>query len=433
MPSPPSEMTALEAAGAIRAGQLSSLELVEACLARIAEREDVVGAWQCVDADGAREAAARCDRQAPRGALHGVPVGIKDIIDTETLPTERGSAVFKDRRPSRDATCVDLLRQAGAIVLGKTVTTEVAYFHPGKTVNPHRPAHTPGGSSSGSAAAVADRMVPVALGTQTAGSINRPASYCGVVGYKPTHGDFSLAGVMPFAPSLDTLGTLTRSVADAVLLRSLLLGRPPVPDAVPDPPSPLLPRIALCRTPWWTDLDPAVQEGLYVVAGHLARGGAEVAEIMLPTGFAALVDAQKTVMAHEAAASLGAEVDRHGEAFSAALRRIVAEGRTISRPRYLEALRQAEECRRDLGATFSSHDLLLTPASSGEAPEGLDATGDPLHSRSWTLLGLPTLTLPALRGPTGLPLGVQCVADAGQDERLLGAGAFIERCLAEGT
>ena len=418
------ELTATEAAAAIVAGRLRSADLVAACLARIAEREPQVGAWQCLDAEGARRAAERCDAEAPRGPLHGVPVGIKDIIDTADLPTERGSPIHAGRRPTHDAACVARLREAGAIVIGKTVTTELAYFQPGRTANPHRLAHTPGGSSSGSAAAVADAMVPVALGSQTAGSINRPASYCGVVGYKPSHGDFSLDGVLAFAPSLDTLGVLARSVADAALIRGVLL------PAGAEPPSPSrTARLALCRTPWWNDAEPAVRSGIERVCARLSAMGMDVAEATLPNGFEALAEAQKTVMAFEAATSLRLEHAQHRDRLSEALRTLLDLGRRIDEATYRHALALAQAQGDALSALFGAFDVLITPAVHGEAPAGLAATGDPLFSRAWTLLGVPTLTLPAFRGPGGLPIGIQLVGARGYDAALLQAGAAIESAL----
>jgi len=420
------ELSAVEAADAIRAGRLTSVALVDACLARIGEREAVVGAWQCLDAEAARDQARRCDAEAPRGPLHGVPIGVKDIIDTEALRTERGSAIYAGRRPAQDAACVTLARQAGAIVLGKTVTTELAYFQPGKTANPLRPTHSPGGSSSGSAAAVADEMVPVAFGSQTAGSINRPASYCGIVGYKPTHGDVSLDGVLAFAPSLDTLGVLARSVADVALMRSVLR---PASAPAHEVASERACRVALCRTPWWNEAEADVRLGIEACAAQLARLGIEVGEAALPRGFEATAEAQRTVMAFEAAASLAAEYEHHRDRLSAPLRDLIVAGRQIDRPHYEQALAARDAWRAALAPVLARFDVLITPATHGEAPAGLAATGDPLFSRAWTLLGTPTLTLPALHGRGGLPIGVQLVAERGRDGLLLSVGAAVEAAI----
>jgi amidase len=412
------ELSAAQAAAAIRAGRLKSIDLVDACLERIGAREQDVGAWQCLDAAQAREQARRCDAEAPRGALHGVPIGIKDIIDTAELPTERGSPIYRGRRASADAACVVLARRAGAVLLGKTVTTEFAYFQPGKTRNPHHLTHTPGGSSSGSAAAVADAMVPLAFGTQTAGSITRPASYCGVVGYKPTFGDWSLVGVKPFAPSLDTLGSFSRSVEDAALMRSVQLGVAfaPLPAALPSL------RIGLCRTPWWPAADATTRDGIEALAPRLAGSGrCGVGDAALPPSCDGLVDAQKAIMAREAATSFAFEYDHHRERLSAPLRELIEAGMRLPRDDVLRCLAAAGHARRDIATLFEQHDVLLAPAAPGEAPPGLAATGDPLFSRAWTLLGLPSVALPALRGPSGLPVGVQLIGALGDDERLLQA------------
>lgn len=417
----PNELSAWEAAVAIRAGTLTSVSLVEACLERIAQREPQVGAWQCLDADAALEQARRCDAHAPGGLLHGVPIGIKDIIDTRDLPTGRGSSIYRDTRMAWDAACVALARRAGAIVLGKTVTTEFAYFQPGKTRNPHNLAHTPGGSSSGSAAAVADRMVPIALGSQTAGSLTRPASYCGVVGYKATYRDFNLAGIKPFASSLDTLGTLTRTVEDALLMRSVLLGLPfKLPAALPALPL----RVGLCRTPWWTEADIHARLGIEDLFARLAQTDAEVGQVVLPPGCDGLMEAQKLVMAYEAAASMAFEYDAHRDDLSAPLRELIEQGLSIARADYLLALASAEQARRELATLFEHWDVLLTPAAHGEAPAGMP-TGDPLFSRIWTLLGVPTVALPAFSGPNGLPVGIQVVGARGEDARLLHSARLI--------
>ncbi|HSQ80475.1 MAG TPA: amidase [Casimicrobiaceae bacterium] len=419
----PNELGLVEAAAAIRTGSLRSTDLVEACLERIDRRETVVGAWAHLDPDAARAAAHACDRMAPRGPLHGIPLAVKDIIDTVGMPTELGSPIYRGRRPAWDAACVALVKRAGAIILGKTVTTEFAYFAPGKTANPRNLAHTPGGSSSGSAAAVADFMAPAGFATQTAASIIRPASFCGVVGYKPSFGTFSLAGIKPFAESLDTLGTITRSVADARLLWCALLGvdykSAPVGDT-------LAPRVGLCRTPWWNDADADSQAAVEGAARRLADAGATVSDAVLPTGFAALVDVQRTIMAHEGARSYAYEYDAHRGELSPQLRELIAQGLAIERGRYLEARARAARAAREFGDWIRHWDIVLAPAARGEAPEGLASTGDPIFSRVWTLLGLPSITLPGFAGGHGLPIGVQLVAGVGDDERLLALAEWVE-------
>jgi Asp-tRNA(Asn)/Glu-tRNA(Gln) amidotransferase A subunit family amidase len=413
----PHELSAAAAAAAIRAGRLTSLELVDACLARIAEREPEVRAWQSLDADAARAAARRRDAEPPRGPLHGVPIGVKDIIDTADLPTGYGTPIYAGHRPQRDAACVALALRAGAVLLGKTVSTELAYFTPGPTRNPRRATHTPGGSSSGSAAAVADRMVALAFGTQTAGSITRPASFCGVVGYKPTFGALPMDGIKPFAPTLDTLGVLTRDVDDVALLRAALLGEAFVPFAQARP----LPRIGLCRTPWWSAADASTRDGIEACVARLARRGAPVTDVALPASCDSLVEVQRTVMAYEAARSLAVEHAQHRSRLGAPLVELLDTGARLSPDEHRRALAVAAQARRDVASLFVGCDVLLAPAAIGEAPAGLAATGDPLFARAWTLLGPPTVTLPAFTGPSGLPVGVQLIGAHGDDARLLAA------------
>jgi Asp-tRNA(Asn)/Glu-tRNA(Gln) amidotransferase A subunit family amidase len=317
---------------------------------------------------------------------------------------------------------VAALRRAGGLVLGKTVTTELAFYAPGKTRNPHDTARTPGGSSSGSAAAVAARMVPAALGTQTAGSLIRPASYCGVVAMKPTHGLLPLDGVSPLAPSLDTLGLLVRSAADLPLLLSAL-GAPVVM-----PVAPARVRIGLCRTEAWDDAFPASRAAVERAARVLAGAGAEVVEVDEP--FTGLSSAQRTVMAAEASRALGPLREAHRERLSPQILALLAEGDAVSPPTLAEARAAAEVGRNRLGALLERLDALLAPSAPGEAPEGLGSTGDPSQNRIWTLLGAPCIQLPAGRGPMGLPVGVQLVGSPGGDAALCAVAAFSEGALA---
>jgi Asp-tRNA(Asn)/Glu-tRNA(Gln) amidotransferase A subunit family amidase len=409
------------AAAEIAAGRLTAEALTESCLARITAREAIVGAWEFLDPAQARAQARALDRGPRRGPLHGIPVGIKDIIDTADMPTGCGSPIYRGRRPAWDAACVALLRAAGAVILGKTVTTEFAYFQPGKTANPHDPRHTPGGSSSGSAAAVADRMAPAALGTQTAGSVIRPASFCGVIGYKPSFGDFSLAGIKPFSPSLDTLGVFARHVEDLPLLRTALLG---IAETVPQPAPP---RIGLCRTAHWPLAEAAARDAVEQAATRLSAAGATVAETSGFDDFAALTDAQKTIMAFEAARAYAAERSGHGAELSAKLRELLAAGIACPLADYRRALDLAEDARRKLDDSFRQVDLLLAPSAVGEAPEGRDATGDPIFNRAWTLLHVPAITLPLFAGPRRLPVGIQLIGRRGHDAGLIAAAAWIER------
>ena len=422
----PNELGAMAATEAMVMGTLTSEELTEACLARIAEREATIGAWQHLDAEYARAQARARDSEPPRGPLHGVPIAVKDIIDTVDMPTCYGSPVYAGHHPAWDAACVAACRVAGAVIVGKTVTTEFAYFHPGKTRNPHNPEHTPGGSSSGSAAAVADGMVPLAFGSQTAGSVVRPASFCGVVGYKGTYGLFSMAGIKPFAQSLDTLGVFARGVADAALMHSALLGIP-----CEHAPSTAPPRVGLCRTAEWSAADADMQDAVEESARSIAQAGATVAEVELPRPFADLVQAQLAVMTFEAARSFQFEYMEHRGQLSDRMAKIIEDGRAVHHAVYYEAQRLATECRRAVDALFVSHDVLLAPSAVGTAPHGIETTGDPLFNRIWTLLGVPCVSLPRFRGANGLPIGVQLIGAYGRDEELLAAADWIDTRLAE--
>jgi Asp-tRNA(Asn)/Glu-tRNA(Gln) amidotransferase A subunit family amidase len=400
-----------EAVAQLSRREISAEKLVRRCLARIVEREPVVQAWEALDAEAALAEARRIDALRDRPPLCGLPVGIKDLIDTADLPTTYGSSIHRGHQPSRDAECVRRLREAGGIVLGKTVTTEFAVYSPGKTRNPHDPSRTPGGSSSGSAAAVADGMVPAALGSQTAGSVIRPASYCGVIGFKPSFGLLPLEGVHPLAPSLDTLGLFVGGLDDIPLLMSVLA-------ASPLPIRPARPRLGFCRTEAWPHAAPETQAAMEKAAKALGARDLDPG-----ASFAGLIDAQIAIMGAEAAETLGDEPE---ERLSPKLREFLRAGATVTPDRRAAAREQAERCRSELDATFENVDALLTPAAVGEAPEGLGATGDPIFCRIWTLLGVPCLSLPVLKGPAGLPVGLQIVGRRGHDAELLAAAAWIE-------
>lgn len=421
--SSPAELSATSAAAAIAAGELSSTALVQACLDRIAERDGVVGAWQVLDPEAALRAARQRDATAPSGPLHGVPVAVKDLIDTADLPTRYGSDIYSGHRPAIDAACVARLRAAGAVVLGKTVTTEFAAFSPGRTANPLDPARTPGGSSSGSAAAVADRMVPIALGTQTAASIVRPASFCGVFGMKPTFGSVDRSGVKPLAPSLDTVGWFARTPEDLALVGRVLTGARGA--EVRAAPLPERPRIGFVRTPQWPQADASTRERLQQAVHRLATD-ADVREISLPGPFDGLVEAQTMVMEREAALALDAEWREHRSQLSEQLREMLARGRALPEAVYEQAKELAADCRGRLDGLFADVDFLLAPSAVGEAPRGLDRTGDPVFARMWTLLGVPAVSVPGLVGPAGMPLGVQVLAASGGDERAVDAAAWLE-------
>jgi Asp-tRNA(Asn)/Glu-tRNA(Gln) amidotransferase A subunit family amidase len=418
---------AAEAARRIAAGELTSAALVAACLERISERDDAVRAWAHIDAGAAlAQARGRDAAPAPLGPLHGVPVGVKDIVDTADLPTECGTPIYEGRRPGRDAACVARLRAAGAVVIGKTVTTELAYFRPGKTRNPAAPDRTPGGSSSGSAAAVADGQVPVAIGSQTAGSVVRPAAYCGVLGLKPARGLVDLTGVKALSGALDTLGWFAREPEDLDLLGVVLAdGWPEAPD---DPDAP--PAVAFARTPWWERADDDGRRAVEDAARRLAEAGATVRELELPERFAPLAEAQEQLMAFDMARSLAHELEHHGDELSDVLRAFLERGHAVPREDAERAVALGAECRALLAEHLEAGETLLVPAVTGEPPP-LEAenTGDPLFCRAWTLLGVPAIAVPAGIGPGGAPIGVQLVAPAGGDAALVAAGGWAARHL----
>lgn len=418
---------AVATAAAIRAGSLTAAQAMRACLDRIATREDKVRAFVHLDAEAAMARAEDSDRalqgSGAAGPFQGVPFAVKDIIDTDFAPTSWGTPIHAGHRPARNAACVALMIAAGAVPVGKTVTTEFAYFSPGPTANPAAPGHTPGGSSSGSAAAVADGMVPLAFGTQTAASIIRPAAFCGVLGYKGSHGDMPLEGVMGFAPSLDSLGLIAREAVDLVLARVVLAGGPvvPPPDFNKTPP-----RIALMRGPHWSDGRIAMREMVRNSIVRLTAAGATVSELATPLIFAELTEAHKTVMAFEAARTRAHEATRHTDSLSPVFAELMAKGQATPRAAYEAALATRDRAARLIAPMFLDCDVILTPAASGPPPKGIEATGDPLFSRGWTLLQLPAIAVPA--GP-GLQ-AVQLIGPKGGDDRLIAAAAWIVARLA---
>ncbi len=342
-----------------------------------------------------------------------MPVGIKDIIDTESLPTEYNSPIYRGHRPRADAACVTLLKRAGCLVLGKCVTTEFALNHPSQTRNPHNAAHTPGGSSSGSAAAVADAMVPLALGTQTGGSVIRPAAYCGAFAIKPSFGSINRQGVKQVAESLDTVGIFARDAADLALSLEILSGRQPADPAQGSP------RIGLCRTPSWGSADAATQANLEDAARSFARAGAKVREFELPAGAEVLFERHKVVMHYEMARALAWEYTHHPDEISSSLRPRIEDGWTVTREDYDAVRETARRCRRALAEAMREVDFLLTPAATSEAPASLASTGDPVFNRAWTLFGVPCVSVPRGRGAHGLPLAVQLVGAMDADMALL--------------
>lgn len=419
-------LSAVQAAQQISTGKLKSEDLVRACLDRIRERDADLQAWVHLDPDLALSQARAVDRQGKRGALAGVPVGVKDVIETADMPTQCNSPIYRDFRPRADAACVALVRRAGGIILGKTVTTEFASRTSGPTRNPHNLAHTPGGSSSGSAAAVADFMVPIAFATQTGGSTIRPAAFCGIVGYKPSFGTINCAGLKHLAESLDTIGAMGRNVADCALLVHVASSR-----SLPNLTSVLLhaPRVGFCRTPRWQDAKPETQALLEQVASALAANGATVSEVALPKSFDRLYQDQLLIMNYEAAHALAWEYSNHADLLSDYMRTMLQQYREMPRQSYAEAMRHARECRAQFSQMMANFDVLLTPSAQSEAPAGIDETGNSMFNRNWTLLGLPCVTIPVGNGPAGLPLGIQVVGDYDTDERLLECAEWVRQAL----
>ncbi len=426
MPVPLNEWTASDIAAAVNRGNVSCEDVTRACLDRIAEREPDVHAWSYCAADQVIAAAKMLDRKGASGPLAGVPFGVKDIIDTADMPTEWGTPIHRGRQPERDAACVALSRKSGGILLGKTVTTEFANLHPGPTRNPHDLTRTPGGSSSGSAAAVADFMVPIAIGTQTTGSTTRPASFCGILGYRPTFGDMRLHGVMEASASVDTLGILARSVEDVALYRDVMLGVPPV--AVETPARP--PRIGFCRTPSWDAVEPSTRKSLEDAAQTLARAGAEVGDVEMPPDFARLTGVHRWITSFEFARTFTWEIEHHWNEISETLRDgRIKDGLDCSLETYYEMKAVAERCRASVDAMFGDYDVLLTAAALGEAPVGWNAFAGVPVFQYWTVLHVPSITLPVFKGPNGMPVGAQLVARRRDDRGLFAASRWVQQRL----
>jgi Asp-tRNA(Asn)/Glu-tRNA(Gln) amidotransferase A subunit family amidase len=415
-------LTATEAARQIRNGHLGPEELLEACFSRIAERENTVHAFACFDPAAARREATR----ARPGPLHGLPIGVKDILDTADLPTEYGSPIWAGWRPRADAAAVAWARAAGAVVMGKTVITEFATRKPGPTTNPHNPRRTPGGSSSGSAAGVADGFFPLAFGTQTAGSVIRPAAFCGVIGYKPTFGLINRAGMKLMSDSLDTIGVITRTVADCALFAGAVSGRElGDPDDRPD----TTPRIGICRSPVWDKALPETQQLLPRMATALGRAGARLEDRELPSLFNELIDAHPVIMNSESARSLGWELATARGQISPELLERLDFGLSCDEATLASAYDTFARTRAAFPDAMSGLDVLITPSAPGEAPEGLGWTGDPVLNFIWTSLGVPCVTVPAGTGPNGLPLGIQIVGRAGADRSVLAWAAWVAAAL----
>jgi len=418
----------------LRSGTLAAATLASACLDRIAAREPEVEAWAYLDRERVLAEASDRDAQhangAALGALHGLPVGVKDIIDTADMPTENGTVIHKGRRPTADAVLVARLRRTGAVVMGKTVTSELAVYKAGPTRNPHDPSRSPGGSSSGSAAAVAAGMVPLALATQTNGSTIRPAAFCGIVGYKPSLGLLPRTGILHQSSILDQPGLMARTVADVALLADALMGADPADEMTFDPSWSLVeaaatplrtPRLAFVRSPYWAQADATTRAALEQLATTL---GLETVD--LPDAFADAAEVQKTLMTAGIAEAFGPDYDRAGEQLSPVVAGIVEAGRKLSALDFVSAMSQRDRLREIFARRYAGYDAIVTPAALGIAPKRDGSTGNPIMATTWTLLGAPALTLPLLRGEDDMPLGVQLVGNLRDDARLLGAAAWLE-------
>ena len=436
-----SDLSATAARKVIAAGEASAEELTRACLERINAREDVVGAWAFLDQDlalaQARDLDARQKAGETLGPLHGLPVGLKDIFDTADMPTECGSALYQGRRPLEDSAVAALLRRAGAVILGKTVTTEFAISAPGKTANPHDPERTPGGSSSGSAAAVADFMVPLAIGTQTGGSVIRPASFCGVFGFKPTFGSISRRGLSMLARRLDHVGVYGREVGDLALIADALMVHDGEDwDMLGDPGQGLekelakapgeggkkAPRFAFVRTPVWDDAEPDMAAALE----DFVRGLGDLAQAVELEGvFADIVQCHATVMNANLVANLGEALENSPDKLKDKTKERIGRGLEVTGADYIRALGRAEAQGQALDRLFDHYDAILAPAAPGQAPKGLETTGRAIFNGMWTLMGVPAVSVPLLTGADGLPIGVQVIGRRGTDAKVLQAAEWL--------
>jgi Asp-tRNA(Asn)/Glu-tRNA(Gln) amidotransferase A subunit family amidase len=418
------KLSASALARLIARGEMSSEALVRACLDRIAARDKLVKAWSFIDPELALRQARERDRAPARAKLHGVPLAVKDIIDAAEMPTGCNSPIYRDHRPARDAVCVERARQAGAVILGKTATAEFAYVHPAKTRNPHDLDRTPGGSSSGSVAAVADCMVPLALGTQTGGSTIRPASYCGVYGMKPTYARISMDGVKALSATFDTVGLIARSLEDVDLLFSCLVD----PSAGPLVPPRRRPRIGYCETPFWEEARDEMREAMRRARATLEEADLAVEDVALPDEIRIVSDGHRTLMAVEATFNLRHEYSEHSQRLSRVLRELIADGFATAAETEQRFRAAQAGAMIAVDRLFDRYDLLLTPSAPGEADPG-NAVGDSIFNRLWTAMHTPCLTLPYAIGPNGLPVGIQLIARRGHDEAMLRHAVIVDRLL----
>jgi Asp-tRNA(Asn)/Glu-tRNA(Gln) amidotransferase A subunit family amidase len=422
------KISAVEIVERTTSGATACEQVASACLARVEAREPVVKAWSFIDPDLVLREARALDGRTTRGPLHGVPIGVKDIIETADMPTQMGSPIYRGYRTPSDASCVALLRAAGALIFGKTVTCEFAGPTAGVTTNPHNSARTPGGSSSGSGAAVADYMVPFGFGTQTGGSVQRPSSFCGIVGYKPSFGLINPQGVKPAAESLDTLGLMVRTVEDAALFMRVLTNGEPVQWLSDDTPI----RIGLCRTYAWVDAEEATRNAVEDAGRRLEKAGFSIRDVDLPSPCEELPKTREIINDFERARGMAWEWSAHAAQISEALAKSIRNGLAMPRPRYIEALERITLCRERAAAMFADVDVLLTPTANGEAPLGLANTGDHRFQSIWTQLRTPAVTLPTHSGPNGMPVGIQLIGPLYADDRLLAIAQRIFAVLGRG-
>lgn len=420
----PYQCSATDLVSLLERQETSVDKIVHSCLTRIAERESLIKAWAWIDANQVKRQLRNSPESVRTLPLYGVPIGVKDIIDTADMPTAYGSKLYDGHRPDADAVLVSRLRAAGAIIIGKTVTTEFAYTHPGPTVNPHNLTHTPGGSSSGSAAAVADSMVPIAIGTQTGGSTIRPSAYCGIVGFKPTLASVPMNGVRPLAPSMDTIGIHARCVADVALVYPVLHGhRAPRIDKKRE-----AIRVGFYPGPHADQADADARDALGLAKNTLISSGMVAIPISLPDrDFGDLGEASRTIMAYEAAQGCADDYSRGQALMGASTRDLIETGQRIDAASYQRARALVTTCRKVFSAAMQDFDMLMTFSAPGEAPLLSAGTGSSTFNRAWTAIGAPCLTLPFVRGASGvLPLGIQFVAGCGNDAGLLAAGMLLE-------
>ncbi|MBQ2263004.1 MAG: amidase [Loktanella sp.] len=421
------ELTATEALSEMDAGTLTAERLLRACFDRIDAREDVVGAFIHLDRDSALEMARRIDQSGRKGPMGGIPFAVKDIIDTHDMPTAYGSRIYAGHQPAADASCVALTRAAGGILVGKAVSTEFANFFPGKTANPIDPARTPGGSSSGSAAAVADCMVPLSLGTQTTQSTIRPAAFCGIYAYLPSQGDFRCSGVREAAGSFDRLGPMARSIEDLMLFRDVLLRIKPRPAG---PVEDKAPKIGFCRTTLWDQMEPCMRAVMEEAVARLERAGAQITDITLPASFDGFSEAHRKVSSFEFVRNFAHEITHHWDEISEALRNgRIRHGLETDFEEYRAARRYLAQSRALIPEIFADVDVLITASAMGEAPLGLHATGSAAIGEIFTPLYLPCVSIPCGVGPNGMPLGLQVLAAADDDARLLAVSRWVDRHL----